>query len=204
MSTMSNEEAYDNLRRQYESARKLVAAECRRVIGASDSKATNPKDDAATNRLDLSLFPDSAVAYGALAFVEGDQKYGGFNWRVAGVMTSVYIAAARRHLAKYFNGEWADPKTRVPHLANALACIAILIDAHEQGNLNDDRPPPQNAGLYDGFARVVEHLRAIFPRRTARYRAQSSAEGIVTKVLGLNVAISEGGPVSVPKEGFRH
>lgn len=139
---------------------------------SDDSKATNPKDQQATTRLDLSLFPDSAVAYGALAFVEGDQKYGGYNWREAGVQTSVYIAALRRHIAKYWNGEWADPKTQVPHLANALACIAILIDAHEQGNLNDDRPPTQDPAFYANVEATVAHIQKLFPRRVERYRAK--------------------------------
>lgn len=138
----------------------------------SDTKDTNPKDAAATTRLDLSLFPDSAVAYGALAFVEGDQKYGGYNWREAGVQVSVYVAALRRHVAKFYNGEWADPKTKVPHLASALACIAVLIDSFEQGNVNDDRPPEQSAGLYARFEENVAHLQSIFPRKTPRYRAK--------------------------------
>lgn len=138
---------------------------------ASETKDTNPKDAAATTRLDLSLVPDSAVAYCALAFTEGDLKYGGYNWRVAGVQTSVYIAALRRHIAKYVNGEWADPKTKVPHLANAIACLAVLIDAHEQGNLNDDRPPRQSVELYSRFEEIVGHLQTIFPRKATRHRA---------------------------------
>jgi hypothetical protein len=138
----------------------------------SDHKDTNPKDAAATTRLDLSLVPDSAVAYIALAFVEGDLKYGGYNWRAAGVQTSVYVAALRRHVAKYFNGEWADPKTKVPHLANALACLAVLVDSHEQRNINDDRPPVQDtAGLLARMEENVAHLQKVFPRKTARYRA---------------------------------
>lgn len=136
----------------------------------TDSKETNPKDAAATTRLDLSLFPDSAAAYGALAFVEGDLKYGGYNWRVAGVLSSVYVAAAKRHLAKWFNGEEVDPKTRVPHLASALACIAVLIDAVEHGNLNDDRPPVQPPTVFMRFEEIVSHLQTIFPRQTDRYR----------------------------------
>ena len=135
-----------------------------------DTKPTNPKDVAASSRLDLSLFPLSARAYGALAMVEGDQKYGGYNYREMGVMTSVYYAALNRHMDKWYNGEEADPKTRVPHLASAIACIAILIDAIEQGNLNDDRPPAQQMGVYDRFERVVSHLQTIFPRRVDRYR----------------------------------
>lgn len=139
---------------------------------SDDTKATNPKDSAATTRLDLSLFPASARAYGALAMTEGDLKYGGFNYRVAGVMSSVYYAAAGRHLDKWFNGEDLDPKTGVPHLASAIACIAVLIDGVEQGNLNDDRPPAQPSDLYTRFEEVVAHLQRLFPQRAARYRAK--------------------------------
>lgn len=141
----------------------------------SDSKSTNPKDVEATTRLDISLFPPSAIAYGALAMVEGDLKYGGYNYRVSGVQTSVYYAALNRHMAKYFNGEWADTKTQVPHLASALACVAILIDAHEQGNLNDDRPPQQSTEIYERFEGLVAHIQKTFPRRAKRYRAKPEA-----------------------------
>lgn len=140
----------------------------------SDTKDTNPKDAAATTRLDLSLVPDSAVAFCALAMTEGDLKYGGYNWRVAGVQTSVYIAALRRHVAKFYNGEWEDPKTKVPHLASAMACLAVLIDSYEQGNVNDDRPPRQTASIYDRAEKIVAHLQQIFPRRTLRHRLRSA------------------------------
>lgn len=138
----------------------------------SDNKPTNPKDRAATSRLDLSLFPDTAVIYGALAMTEGDLKYGGYNFRVGGVLSSVYIAACRRHLAKWWNGEWADPKTGVPHLASALACIAVLIDAVECGVLNDDRPPETDvAMLLAEMETKVKHLQEIFPDGPGRLRA---------------------------------
>jgi hypothetical protein len=140
-----------------------------------DHKPTNPKDAAATTRLDLSLFPASARAYGALAMTEGDLKYGGYNYREAGVCVSIYYAAANRHLDKFYNGEWADPKTGVPHLANALACLAVIVDGFEQGTINDDRPPAQDmAGLLDRMEQSVAHLQEIFPRRARRYRADGT------------------------------
>jgi len=37
-------------------------------------------------------------------------------------------------------GEDIDPKSGLPHLAHALACIAIIIDAKTAGKLIDDRP----------------------------------------------------------------
>ena len=135
-----------------------------------DFKPTNPKDRMATNRLDLSLFPDTAICYGALGMTEGDSKYGGFNYRVGGVLASVYYAAARRHLAKWFNGEWADKKTRVPHLGSAIACIAILIDAVECNVLRDDRPPKADLDkLLSDAEALVLHLHTSFPNGPARY-----------------------------------
>jgi len=143
-------------------------------IAVSDStgnfKPTNPKDRAATTRLDLTLFPMTAVAYGALAMTEGDLKYGGYNFRVAGVLASVYVAALLRHVYKWYNGEWADPATRVPHLANALACLAVLIDAHEAGVLKDDRPPKADMDkLLASFQGIVGHLQKMFPDGPDRY-----------------------------------
>src|SRR3989304_615246 len=95
----------------------------RKQMTSIDRKESNPKDAAATGRLDLSLFPASARAYGALALVEGDLKYGGFNWRVAGVRASVYVAATGRPLEKFFNGEGEGPQTRAPPPPRAPALI---------------------------------------------------------------------------------
>lgn len=135
-----------------------------------DKKPTNPKDRAASTRLDLSNFPDTAVAYGALAMTEGGQKYGEYNYRPAGVQAHVYVAAARRHMAKWWNGEDDDPLTKVPHLANAIACLAVLIDAHECGVLVDDRPPrAPMAELLASFEARVAHLQATFPSKQPRY-----------------------------------
>lgn len=141
--------------------------------GTTDTKPSNPKDAAATNRLDLSLFPATARAYGTLGLQEGDFKYGGFNYRVAGINASIYYSAINRHLDKWYNGEEFDPKTGVPHLANALAGLAVLIDGIEVGNWTDDRPPRADvAGLLDKFEQKVAALREKFPRRQARYTAK--------------------------------
>lgn len=142
-----------------------------------DKKATNPKDDVATSRLDLSLFPATARAYGALAMTEGDLKYGGFNYRTAGVRVSIYYAAANRHLDKWFNGEWADSKTQVPHLASALACISVIIDGIECGNVTDDRPPTCDvASLLDDMEDKVKHLQKLFPDGPGRHTATQNNE----------------------------
>lgn len=132
----------------------------------SSRKLSNPKDAIGITKLDLGLVPDSAVAALAVAFTEGAVKYGRYNWRVAGVRASVYHAALRRHVAKWWNGQDHDSKTRVHHLANALACLAIILDAELYGKLTDDRPPVVD---HDAMARLVDespltlaHLKDMF------------------------------------------
>lgn len=142
---------------------------------SNDLKPTNPKDRAATARLDLSLFPDTAVIYGALAMYEGHCKYGGFNYRPGGVLASIYIAAARRHMAKWYNGQDFDLKTQVHHLASALACIAVIIDAIECGVLQDDRPPKVDIDvLLARMEEKVKHLQTLYPDGPDRYTEQES------------------------------
>ncbi len=134
-------------------------------------KDTNPKDRMAITRLDLSLFPTTAIAYGALAMTEGDLKYGGYNYRTMGVKASIYFAAVNRHLDKWFNGEENDQTTGVPHLASALACIGVIIDAVECNKLNDDRPPKQDmAKLLDNMEQKVIHLQKLFPDGPERHK----------------------------------
>lgn len=129
-----------------------------------DTKPTNPKDAIGSTKLDLGLVPDTLTVYAALAFTEGALKYGRYNWRLAGVRASIYHAALKRHLAKWWNGEWADPATGVPHLASVLACAGILVDAHEMSKLEDDRPPA-SAGpgnMIDGGTYIVGVLKEQF------------------------------------------
>lgn len=133
-------------------------------------KPTNPKDALAVSKLPLHLVPDTVKIYAALAFAEGAAKYGGYNWRVAGVRASVYRSALERHLAKWWNGEWADEKTGVPHLASIIACAGILLDANAVGKLTDDRPPVAPLGpiidrMEADVRRVVEMFRQFSPRQ---------------------------------------
>ncbi len=128
-----------------------------------DSKPSNPKDAIGSTKLHLELVPDTAIAMMSLAFLEGALKYGRFNWRVAGVRASVYRAAGDRHRKKWWNGEWEDPKTRVPHLASSMACDAIIIDAWACNKLIDDRPPPAEfARMVDEAEENVRHLMSMF------------------------------------------
>ena len=130
---------------------------------SSPSKPSNPKDIIGSDKLPLDLVPDTALAYAALGHLEGMLKYGLVNWRECGVRTSIYLGALSRHIAKFKNGEWEDPVTKVPHLGSALACINIIIDAYECGKMIDDRPKSAPvAGLIDRFSEKVKHLKRLF------------------------------------------
>lgn len=129
----------------------------------TDTKATNPKDAFGSAKLAVGLAPDTAINEMALAFLEGALKYGRFNWRIAGVRASIYNDALERHRQKWWNGENRDPATRVKHLANLMACAAILIDSEICGMLTDDRPPVAPVGVqHDELTVHVAHLKEMF------------------------------------------
>lgn len=115
-------------------------------------KPTNPKDAIGSDKLPLHLWPETATVLGSLALLDGALKYGRGNFRVVGVRASIYVDAAKRHLNRWFEGQDTDPDSGLPHLAHALACIAILVDAKEAGKLNDDRPFP------GGYLYLVEEM----------------------------------------------
>lgn len=106
----------------------------------------NPKDALGLAKVDLSVIPPSAELHLASAMMDGAVKYGPFNWRDNAVIGRVYVAAARRHLLQYLDGEDIDPVSGVHHLGHAMACCAILLDAQETGNLDDNRPKKGVAG----------------------------------------------------------
>lgn len=133
------------------------------TTGLGGSKPTNPKDAIGISKVPMHLIPGSAKAHLAMAFLEGALKYGKYNWRIAGVRTSIYLDAIERHLEKFKNGEDCDDKTFVPHLASIMACCAIILDAGLVGKLNDDRPPRAPVSqLIDEQGDLIRHLKEMF------------------------------------------
>ena len=102
----------------------------------------NPKDAIGAAKPPLfSVVPASALLHLGQAMQNGAKKYGAFNYRDAGVRGSIYMDAAFRHMAAWFDShqELAED-SGVHHLAHAMACMAIILDCIETGNLVDDRP----------------------------------------------------------------
>lgn len=109
---------------------------------AQDDVGRNLKDQIGETKPPLHLIPPAAEVLEAVVMGLGARKYGPFNWRSAQVRATVYIAAAKRHLAQWLDGESLDTESGVSHLAHARACLGILLDAQATGNMVDDRPPP--------------------------------------------------------------
>ncbi len=130
-------------------------------------KASNPKDAAATTRIPLWLLSPIAKAHWSLAQFAGTVKYGAWNWRVAGVRSSVYLSAMQRHIDAYVSGEEHDPIDGTHHLGNVMACAAILLDAQAAGKLTDDRPPRV------GIRPLYKALEALAGRLIEQYRDRS-------------------------------
>ena len=107
----------------------------------TEGKETNPKTAIGDKKVPLALCSPIASAHWSLAQFSGMCKYQAWNWRIAGVRSSTYISAMKRHLDAYVSGEEFDPVDGTHHLGNIMACAAILLDAQAAGKLNDDRPP---------------------------------------------------------------
>lgn len=101
---------------------------------------TNPKDLLGSKKPPIHLVPPASLIYQALGMDDGATKYGPYNWRDNKVIATIYVSACMRHLLQWLDGEELAKDSKKPHLAHAISCIGIIIDALETGNLIDDRP----------------------------------------------------------------
>lgn len=144
--------------------------EVRAVTHGAGEKDSNPKQAMGDAKLPLYLVPATMECFAALAFLEGGLKYGAHNFKAIGVRASTYYAAAGRHLKKWWSGEWADKKTGIPHLASALACLAIIADATVSENLTDDRPPSTKVSEWiDGNEDLIARVKALYQDKNPRH-----------------------------------
>jgi hypothetical protein len=114
----------------------------RDIVPFPGADSENPKDRIGVLKPSLHLIPPAAEVLESCVMALGAKKYGAFNWRSSKVKASIYVAAARRHLLQWFDGEDDDPESGVSHLAHARACMGILLDALATNQLVDDRPAP--------------------------------------------------------------
>lgn len=103
-------------------------------------KGQNPKDLLGVKKVPMHLVPPTATIHEAMALRDGASKYGPYNWRDNCVIASIYIDACKRHIDAWIDGEEVAEDSGVHHLGHARACLAIILDALENGTLDDDRP----------------------------------------------------------------
>lgn len=129
----------------------------------------NPKTTIGVTKAPLHLVPPSASYFLADAFADGARKYGPYNWREHKVSASVYVAAAKRHIDAWWDGEDLSADANVEHMAHAMACMAIILDAKSVGMLNDDRPALGAAALLQAqyAARKPEQYGELIPHARA-------------------------------------
>lgn len=137
----------------------------------SNKPPANPKQHYGDKKLPLALVPFSFIAHTCVALAEGREKYGLVNWRAADVEAMTYVSALHRHVQKWVNGERCDPVTKVHHLANAAACLAILLDAELNGTLIDNRPQAcENvSSMITELEAVLENLKTLYADQSPKH-----------------------------------
>lgn len=106
---------------------------------------TNPKDLIGAKKVSHTALPDIATLHGNRAMMDGARKYGAFNWREKKIQADIYVDAARRHIAAWFDREEFAEDSGVHHLGHAIATLGILLDAQANDALVDNRPPKGGA-----------------------------------------------------------
>lgn len=112
----------------------------------------NPKDLIGVTKVpNLSVIPSTGLIHLGRGMQNGADKYGPFNWRAHPVRSGIYVDACLRHLMAWQDGEEDADDSGVHHLGHAMSCLAILLDAQEEGNLIDERVPGPARVLLDRF-----------------------------------------------------
>ncbi len=106
------------------------------------TKMSNPKDKIGSRKWRQYCVIPARVAWEVgIAHLVGCLKYGRHNWRAAGIVSSVYVDAAKGHIDQWWEGEDLDPESHAHHLAHAISGLNILLDCILRNNWVDDRPP---------------------------------------------------------------
>ena len=146
----------------------------------TDSKPTNPKDGIGITKTPLHLVSGVITAYASIAHYLGNVKYGAWNYLSGGARASVYFAAALRHLYRWWSGEEFDPEDGTPHLANALACINILIETKYRGKMTDDRPPATDLQpIYNEIEKMMANIKERYKDKDPRHYTIADSEPVV-------------------------
>jgi hypothetical protein len=100
----------------------------------------------------------------------GVTKYGKYNWRESKVPAATYVDAAIRHLLSWNDGEEYADDSGVHHLAHAMACCAVLLDAVEGDHLINNRGP------HGRTADLIRRMETVLPDMIKKWEEQRDAK----------------------------
>lgn len=100
------------------------------------NEKTGGQKESKEERFDL--IPTKPLRMLARVFGKGAKKYAPNNWR-KGYDWGLSYAALQRHLHAYWEGEYTDPETGLPHLAHASWHCMVLQEFHDHHQALDDR-----------------------------------------------------------------
>lgn len=84
------------------------------------------------------LIPAAALMHLAELYGKGAEKYEDRNWE-RGYRYGLSFGAMQRHLWAFWNGEYIDPESGLPHLAHAAWHCMTLMQFSEEHIGTDDR-----------------------------------------------------------------
>jgi hypothetical protein len=172
------------------------------IAPTSRALGSNPKDLLGAAKPDATKVPAIAIAWESLAMMDGAGKYDPYNWRANRVVASIYIAACKRHLDLWFEGEEFAEDSGCHHLGHARACLGILLDAQETGNLIDDRPVAESSRgvlgrVYAKIAAKIPAMRARHEKFRAEQAAKAAAKSMLNAPITIQAGQQNGGPTGI-------
>lgn len=106
-------------------AEEVIKRRDQRIYGEGDP-TIGRKDDKEKQPWNLFPWASASLIVDVLAF--GAKKYGQRNWAHVENWRERYFSAAMRHLVAWWEGEFTDPETKLPHLAHAMCCLLFLLE----------------------------------------------------------------------------
>jgi len=103
----------------------------------------DPKGEAGKAKTPLQYIPLNSLNPISKVFKLGAEKYGENNWLMGnGIGILTYKGAILRHMSAIDRGEDVDPESGELHWAHVAASAMILLDAHANNKLVDNRILP--------------------------------------------------------------
>lgn len=141
-----------------------------------EHKESNPKDNVGVKKVPLHVVSSPVIMEIGLGMLDGDRKYGGHNYRVAGVRASIYYDAMMRHAMAWWEGEDIDRDSGLSHVTKIMSCMSVLRDAMINDMWTDDRPPKvKNQDWIQEYNKIAGSIIDKYPNPVTPYTEQNKS-----------------------------